>query len=143
MKQSAWFIVLALIVAGCASSTIEKRKRENYGAYSGLPSDIQSAVDQGQVKVGMSPEAVYIAWGKPSQVLTNESSQGTFVTWLYQGNRLKSYHYWTYHTYLSDGYSWGHPYLATSYFPVEYVSAEVTFRDGLVAEWRTLPAPVF
>jgi hypothetical protein len=30
-------------------------------------------------------DAVYIAWGKPSQVLQGESSQGSTITWLYTG----------------------------------------------------------
>ena len=142
MKHAVWIVCLALVAAGCAS-TIEKRRQEHAAAYAGLTPEFRAAVDQGQVKVGMSPEAVLIAWGKPSQVLTNESSQGTFVTWLYQGNRLKSYRYWTHHSYMYDGYVWGHPYLATSYYPVEYVTAEVIFVNNLVSEWRTLPAPVF
>jgi hypothetical protein len=91
----------------------------------------------------MSPEAVYIAWGKPDQVLSNESSQGSYLTWLYHGNRLHPYNYWTYNSYLYGDYAWGHPYLATSYYPVEYVSAEVIFEKGVVREWRTLPAPVY
>jgi hypothetical protein len=142
MKRAVWVLMLAALAVGCAS-TVEKRKKENYGAYSSLTPDFQTAVDQGQVKIGMSPDAVYLAWGKPSQVLTNESAQGTFVTWLYQGSRLKSYRYWTQHTYLYSDYTWDQAYLATSYYPVEYVRAEVVFENNLVKEWRTLPAPVF
>ena len=143
MKRAVCFLLLSLLAAGCATSTIEKRKKQHSTAYSSLTPELQSAVDHGQIKVGMSEEAVYIAWGKPDQVLTNQTSQGTFVTWLYHGSRLHPYTYWTYHNYMADGHVWGHPYLGTSYYPVEYVSAEVVFENGVVKEWRTLPSPVY
>ncbi len=136
-------MLLGWLVAGCATSTIETRKKEDYGTYSKLTSEFKSAVDEGQIKVGMPMDAVYIAWGKPSQVLTNESAQGTFITWLYQNSRLKSYRYLTMHSYLHGDYVWREPYVATSYYPEEYVSAEVIFEDAKVKEWRTLPAPVY
>lgn len=141
MKRALCFLVLGLFVAGCATSTIEKRRKEQSNAYASLSPEFKTAVDRGQIKVGMSEEAVYIAWGKPDQVLTSQSAQGTFVTWLYHGSRLQPYNYWTYHNYMYDGYYWGHPYFGTSYTPVEFVSAEVVFENGVVKEWRTLPAP--
>ncbi|MBN2505189.1 MAG: hypothetical protein JXQ71_00700 [Verrucomicrobia bacterium] len=142
MKRVAWVMALAVFAAGCAS-TLEKRRREHAAVYAGLTPELRAAVDRGEVQLGMSPEAVYMAWGKPAQALTNETSQGRWVTWLYQGNRLKSYRYWTHQSYVGGGYVWSHPYLATSYYPMEYVSAEVIFQDNKVAEWRTLPAPVY
>lgn len=143
MKHVVWLVLAGLCVAGCATNTIEKRREQKASVYAALDAELKAAVDQGQIKVGMTPDAVYIAWGKPSQVLTSESSDGSYITWLYQNHRLKSYHYWTTHTFLYEDYHWRHPYLATSYYPVEYVSAEVVFQDGKVKEWRTLPAPVF
>ena len=70
------FLLPALLLCGCVTSTVEKRKQERAGVYSGLAPELQAAVDQGKIKVGMGMDAVYIAWGKPAQILTGESSQG-------------------------------------------------------------------
>ncbi|NJN05483.1 MAG: hypothetical protein HC814_02545, partial [Rhodobacteraceae bacterium] len=78
---------LMLVLSGCARNTIENRKQERYGAYSALPPETRQLVDAGQIKVGMSMDAVYIAWGKPDQVLNSETAETLFITWLYEDTR--------------------------------------------------------
>ncbi len=141
MKNCLWLLLACLFLTGCATSTVEKRKQERYGAYASLAPEFKSAVDQGQIQVGMPMDAVYIAWGKPAQVLQSSSAQGTTTTWVYHGSQLQAYHYWTYYGYRAHGYYWGQPYLATDYYSHEYIRAEVVFENGLVKEWRTWPAP--
>jgi len=137
------FFLLFLLLCGCATNSVEKRKEERHGVYSELTPELRAAVDQGQIKVGMPMDAVYIAWGKPSQVVTRESEKGTNVIWLYHGTQMEEHRYWTY---LGYGYRHGYcssPYLVTEYYPRSYVRAEVVFGNGVVKEWRTLPSPVY
>src|SRR5687768_12722035 len=91
--------VLALLVTGCATSTIESRKQERYSAYSNLPVDGRNLVDEGKIQIGMPMDAVYIAWGKPAQVLEQQTPAGTMVTWLYHGTHLQEHRYWRYQPY--------------------------------------------
>jgi hypothetical protein len=146
MKPITLLLGLALITlfaAGCAHTTVESRKQERYSAFAALPEEQRQMVDQGQIKVGMPMDAVYIAWGKPSQVISEETPEGRMTTWLYQDTHLESYRYWTYetHYYGRRGY-YSYPYLAHDYYPRPYVSAEVSFQEGVVKHWRTLPHPV-
>ena len=143
MKTSLCLLLASLLLTGCATSTLQTRKQERYAAYSQLPPDQKAAVDSGQITVGMSMDAVYIAWGKPSQVLVAESSKGSTVTWLYQGTYLQEYRYWTYHGYCYGRGFHSSPYLDFDYYPRSYVSAEVIFENGKVKEWRKLPQPTY
>src|SRR5262245_3355725 len=55
-------IIFCLFAAGCTTSTIESRKKERLAIYTALPPDQKQLVDHGQIKVGMGPDAIYIAW---------------------------------------------------------------------------------
>lgn len=142
MKHVLLPLLLAVAFTGCATkTTIESRKQERYGAYSGLDSDLKAAVDQGQIKVGMPKDAVYIAWGKPSQVLLSDTQAGRIENWLYEGTGWQEYRYWVYRP-VPTGYGYAPmPYLQTDYNAYPYVKAEVVFQDGVVREWRTMPRP--
>ena len=142
MKTATGLLLGVLWLTGCATSTVETRKQERYGAYSALPAETRGLVDQSQIKVGMSMDAVYIAWGKPTQILNAESAQGATTTWLYHGSYIDEYRYWTYrYSYYGHCYPAG-PYLDYSYYPRSYVRSMVVFETGVVKEWRHLPQPV-
>ena len=141
MKAATFLLLTVAFLTGCASSTVETRKQERYGAYSALPDESRSLVDQGKIKVGMTADAVYIAWGKPSQIVGGESSRGATTTWLYHATYLESYHHWTYRRTYYGGRCYTEPYLDFDYQPRSYVSAEIMFENGLVKEWRSLPRP--
>src|SRR5882672_2627855 len=96
MKRILSLALLALLLAGCATSNVESRKKERYNAYSELSTEQRAAVDTGQIKVGMTMDAVYIAWGKPHQIVSGETPEGAQVIWLYMGTRLQGYTYWGY-----------------------------------------------
>jgi hypothetical protein len=146
-----WMVIFAaaLGLIGCATSNVDSRKKERLSAYSNLAPEHKAAVDAGQIKLGMTMDAVYIAWGKPSQVVTAESSRGATVTWLYSGSYLQPYTTWGYSGYHGYGpydryYGAGGypgPFLYHDYLPVNYLRAEVVFENGVVKEWRTLPSP--
>ncbi len=142
VKAKAVICLLAgLVLCGCAS-TVESRRKEKPAAYAELAPEFRPLVDAGRIKVGMPMDAVYIAWGKPSQTVHSESSSGETVTWLYNGTYLQEYRYWSYQPFFYGGYrpySYAAPYLDYDYVPYNYVRAEVVFQDGVVKQWRTLP----
>ena len=107
MKTSVLILIAALTLCGCATSTIQTRKQERSAAYAELPAETRSLVDQGKIKVGMNLEAVYIAWGKPSAIVTGESANGATTTWLYHGTQLQEVNYWGYHPWYNADYFYG------------------------------------
>ena len=146
MKKLNFWLVLGLLAAGCATSTVESRKRERAAAYAALAPEWRSLVDQGQIKIGMPMDAVYVAWGKPSQVLNSESGGGTSTTWRYLGTSYQEYRYWS-HSYYGairpgrgSGY-YASPRLEYDYIPSSYVAAEVVFEQGVVKSWQNLAKP--
>jgi hypothetical protein len=141
MKRWLFILMTLLLAAGCATNTVAKRKQKRPGAYEALTPEFKAAVDQGQIKVGMSTDAVYLAWGKPSQVLNSETPQGAIATWLYEAAQLQRIRLWSYYPYLPGDYTWGGPRMVTDFYPVNYIAAEVIFEKGLVRQWRTLAAP--
>ncbi|HTD85206.1 MAG TPA: hypothetical protein VK850_01390 [Candidatus Binatia bacterium] len=142
MKRAALLLLAALFLAGCAS-TIEDRRKEHFAAYTAMPPEMQALVDQRQIKVGMPKDAVYIAWGKPEQVIQGESEQGRTETWIYYGSTLRPYQYWNYGAWGPYYRGWYYnsplPYVETDYYPASYPKAEVTFQNDRVATWRHLP----
>ena len=146
MKKAALLLFAAVFLAGCAS-TIQDRRKERFAAYTEMPPETQALVDKGQIKVGMTKDAVYIAWGKPDQVVQSESEQGRTESWIYYGSTLRPYHYWNYGPWGPYYRGWYYysplPYLETDYYPVYYAEAEVTFQNDHVASWRNLPYPQY
>ena len=145
-QNIAWrmFIMAALLgITGCATNRdrFESRRHEKYGVYSSLTPEQRGLVDQGQIKIGMPIDAVYIAWGKPSEIVAGENAQGGFVRWLYFDTQLQEYRYWGYRGHGWRGRYWGGPSLQFDYVPQAYVRSEVVFENGVVKEWRHLPRP--
>ena len=138
-----WLLSLLAIdlFCGCKTSTIETRKKERYTPYSELSPELRAAVDAGQIKVGMPMDAVYIAWGPPSQILRGESGTGTTTTWLYHGTALQEHRYWTTRPFRYRHGVYYDTYLESDYYPTSYTRAEVVFENGVVKYWRTLQRP--
>lgn len=131
----------ALLLTSCATSTIESRKTERAAAYTSLSPEMKTLVDQGQIKVGMTMDAVYIAWGPPAQILQQENQQESATVWLYHGGYMAETRYWSYRQSGHGRDVYLERFLQRDYDPVTYVSAEIVFVDGKVKQWRTLPAP--
>jgi hypothetical protein len=144
VKQSFVLLLITLLMAGCATSSIESRKKERLAAYSALPLDDRRLVDKGQIKVGMTQDAVYIAWGQPSQILQSESGdRGVATTWLYQGTYMQETRYWNFQEVPYNGGTVLERYIDHDYDPQQYISAEIVFVNGGVVQWRTLPRPTY
>lgn len=126
-------LLLGILVAGCATSSIASRKKERAAGFAALSPEFQTLVSAGQIRRGMTEDAVYIAWGRPAQVLEQEDANGHSTTWIYTGGWMEETRYW-------------YPYRRTpqtDYQPRTYVRAEILFVNGLVDSWRTLPQPVY
>jgi hypothetical protein len=137
MKKFLYFkLICALLggglLVGCATSTtVQTRKQERFAAYQALPPDLQAAVNDGRVKAGMNMDAVYIAWGNPSQVVSGGNQSGESTTWLYEAGYLQEVRYW-------GGYR---PHYASA--PMTYTRAQVVFVNGKVVQWQIFPAPEY
>lgn len=126
-------MVVGFLLAGCATSTVESRRRERASGYAALPSEMKGFVDQGQIRRGMNEDAVYIAWGKPAQIVQQEDANGLQTIWIYTGGWMEETRYWYSHQRLPQ----------TDYQPRTYVRAELIFTGGALQSWRTLPQPVY
>jgi hypothetical protein len=138
MRSLLFLACAATLLTGCATQSIQSRKNERMDIYSALPPEQQQLIDQGKIKVGMPMDAVYIAWGKPSQVLAGESEKGAMTTWIYHGTTMEEYRYWNYRYQAYGNRVYAEPYLDFDYMPRDYVAAEVVFENGVVKSWRTL-----
>jgi len=117
-------------------------------AYTALKPEFQQLADQGRIIVGMPNDAVYIAWGKPSEVIRGQSANGATETWRYYGTCARPYQYWDYgpfdrrnpsfvgtHGSEYENYNYPVPHLENDYYPQRYLRAEVTFQNGIVEDW--------
>jgi hypothetical protein len=131
VKKAMGILLAGLVLAGCATSTVQSRKQERYAAYEALTPEMRGLVDQGQIKVGMTTDAVYIAWGPAGRVLQGENEAGKTTTWVYYGSYVQEVRYWGYRN------------LHYDYYPTTYVRAQVVFVDGVVKSWQTYGAPPY
>lgn len=92
--------VSALILASC--STTESRISGHPEIYQSLSSRDQALVSQGQIRDGMSPNAVYLAWGNPHRKIVGNMRGRPTETWIYV-------HYTTY------SYPYPYPYYGPGY----------------------------
>jgi len=125
----------ALILTSC--STPQTRISEHPDLYHSLSHRDQALVGQGQVRIGMSRTAVWLAWGSPDRKVVANIGGGPRETWAY-------IYYVTYPYYPGYG-PWG-PYLgAPLYDPfyysdipptIHYPGKIVTFANGRVVAFR-------
>ena len=86
--------LLASFLAGC--STPGSRIKSNPQIYSSLSPADQTLVRQGQIRVGMSKAAVFLAWGNPDRIRSGERQGHPFEAWVYTTTRtivLPDYYY--------------------------------------------------
>ena len=124
-------IISMLATTGCSTlsgSSLDARKKERYSAYQALPVDIRQAVDTGTLKAGMNTDAVYIAWGSPSEMISGGNASGEYVTWIYKAQYIQQVE--------SFGYR-----LRTEYINSSYVRAQAIFAGGVLKEWQSFPHP--
>ena len=136
-----WPVLMFLV--GCQTATIESRRAQRATAYAALLPEQQQLVDKGEIKSGLTEDAVYIAWGPASEILRGETDGKSTTTWIYRGTWWDEQTYWTYRTTRQGGRFYEFPVLDRTSVPRSYVSAEVVFVDGIVKSWRARPRPYF
>ena len=73
-----------LLFVGCESSHIAARRQAYAADYATLTAEDKALVDRGELRQGMSTNAVLIAWGQPS---TMPTPNGPYVIWEYYQKR--------------------------------------------------------
>ncbi|MGI8821530.1 MAG: hypothetical protein ACR2ID_11790 [Chthoniobacterales bacterium] len=154
-------VVCLLALAGC--TTVDTRIAEKREAYARMSPADQALVQQGGIREGMSEEAVYIAWGPPSQRAPGRNRGRVVDTWIYDATAAGDYQgpfFYGYPYGYGLGYgSYGgyrgrfrrHAYYSPFYDPffynhaniVRYPERTVSFANGRVIAWQLLPAPRF
>ncbi|MBE6419233.1 MAG: hypothetical protein E7031_03805 [Akkermansiaceae bacterium] len=132
-------VVAALsgLMVSCVASTPYDRISKNPYIYSSLPQEQQLLVQQGRIERGMSPDAVYLAWGAPnSEPVYGEKKGVKTERWIYLDYEPV--------TVMSagGGFTYGYPgwygpfsvFSGTAYVPSP--SAYVEFENGKVTEWE-------
>lgn len=159
-----WVIASALFVlVGC--STPQTRINERPEVYRSLSPTDQALVSQGQIREGMSRDAVYLAWGAPNQRGEGRNRGKAVESWIYFNTTTTGYY---------GGYGYGYglgfggyagSYLARGpgghlhqrsfvyydpfYDPffwrnnsvVSYPERTVSFENGRVIAYQYLPTP--
>jgi hypothetical protein len=130
------FATAALILTSC--STPQTRISDHPDLYQSLSHRDQALVAQGQIRIGMSRTAVWLAWGSPDSKIVGNMGAGPTETWVY-------IYYATYPYYPSYG-PWaffGDPFYDPffySYIPpsIPYPGKVVTFSKGRVVSYQYL-----
>jgi hypothetical protein len=138
MKRRVVFVALiigiaasALIFTGCA--TTEARISQHPEMYQRLSARDQALVSQGQIRPGMTMDAVWLAWGTPDQKIPGDVRGRSTGTWVYLNYETPP--------------SYGGPYyygpFDWSYIPPKFIypSKGVTFSNGRVVFFRYLAPP--
>ncbi|GAA5478533.1 hypothetical protein [Haloferula helveola] len=134
--------LLAAALASCAPSTPEARISANPSSYWKLSDSHQELVRQGRIENGMPPEAVELAWGRPSRRYDGQDGKTKTSRWDYAGSKA------VYSTRYYGGYGYG-PYgrygrygpryaygLGPEVDFVPYRRASVWFRNDRVTKWE-------
>jgi hypothetical protein len=105
MKTISKTLLLGLAAVGlCLTSceTLENRISEHPDIFNSLSPRDQALVRQGQIRSGMSTNAVWLAWGSPEQKTVGEMRGHQTETWIYlAGTTAYGYGYGPY------GYGYG------------------------------------
>ena len=101
--------------------------------YQSLSPRDQALVSQGQIRAGMTMDAVWLAWGTPDQKIPDNMDGRPAETWVYL----------RYETPPSYGEPYSYGPFDWSYIPPKFVhpSRGVTFANGRVVFFRYLTPP--
>ena len=74
-------VTATLILTSCSKP--ETRISEHPDLYQSLSPRDQALVSQGQIRIGMSRTAVWLAWGSPDRKIIGNMGGGVTETWVY------------------------------------------------------------
>jgi hypothetical protein len=130
-----------LILTGC--STPQTRISDHPDLYQSLSPRDQALVSQGQIRYGMSRNAVWLAWGSPdSKVIGNMRGHST-ETWVYVYYVTYPYYYPYYGPYGPGFGFFGDPFYDPFYYSlippsIPYPNKTVTFSNSRVMSFQYL-----
>src|SRR5690606_1557795 len=76
-------LALALCLTSCTTNPIEKRIKKHPERFAALTDKEKENVRRGVVSEGMSTDAVFLAWGRPGQVLSGSRHGRERERWAY------------------------------------------------------------
>lgn len=137
----------ALLLVACAPSTPQARIEAAPWKFKQLSPAHQELVKAGRIDKGMSPDAVYLAWGNASSVYEGQDDDGATLRWDYVGSRpvVTS----GFSVGYGSGWGYGYPYRGrygrypysaygvhndVAYIP--YKKATVWFENRRVSKWE-------
>jgi hypothetical protein len=162
MKTSLRLLASALVaitLMSCASA-LERRITSNPQIYNSLTTKDQLLVQQGQIREGMTKEAVFLSYGRPDAVSNGKQKGASIEKWIFMDSQP------VYADNMGWGGGWGgygggwggawggyrgrgcgyyggwDPYymnMAPTVMYVPYKAATVTFRNNRVTEFLTGP----
>lgn len=138
--------LVALLFASCSVNTPATRIEKNPAIYNDLTTNHQALVRAGKIENGMTPTAVFLAWGKADSKSEGELKGERFERWNYLGLAP------VYNEGFYGGFGYGYrdlygrrgrgryydPYFGHS-MHVDYVpyrAAWVDFQNGRVKAWQ-------
>jgi outer membrane protein assembly factor BamE (lipoprotein component of BamABCDE complex) len=157
----------AAVLTSC--STVESRISDHPEIFQSLSPSDQALVSQGKIRSGMSQNAVWVAWGSPSQKSVGDMRGRPTETWIYVQTTTAPYGS-AYYPYYGYGYPYGFGYggfgavgivrthhhgrfvffgnpfydpFFYSYIPptISYPYKTVTFANGRVVSFQYLVGP--
>ncbi len=133
--------VPVLLLSACQVATPASRIEQNPLLFASLPEADRVLVQQGQIRTGMSPNAVFLAWGYPNtQPFLGEKGGKRIERWVYtRPEPVMVTPGWDEPCWGTDGllHYHGHMGMDTAYVPRN--TAEVVFEDGKVVSWESRP----
>ncbi len=130
-------VAFVLMLPACQVATPATRIEQNPVLFSSLPEADRALVQQGQIRAGMSPGAVYLAWGHPNaQPFVGEENGKRFERWVYtRPEPVMVTPSWDGPCMGPYGRCYGHGGMPdTAYIP--RIIATVTFEEGRVVSWE-------
>lgn len=130
-------VTAAIVLTSC--STPQTRISDHPDIYQSLSHRDQALVSEGQIRIGMSRTAVWLAWGSPDRKIVGNVGAGPRETWAYT-------YYATYPSYPCYG-PWDPYFGAPLYYDpcyscippnVPYPGKVVTFANGRVVSFQYL-----
>jgi hypothetical protein len=85
MRKAITAFFLGLLAVSCAPSTPQTRIQQSPAKFESLSAKHRALVERGEITPGMSTDAVYLAWGAPSNTFQGSKGGKATERWDYSG----------------------------------------------------------